>query len=236
MFRIIQLIVLFATISQANEQIILVISDDFNATTAKLYSFEKNASEYEPVFPPIDVNLGRSGLGWGEGLIPIAHSQNEPLKREGDGRAPSGVFSLYNAFGYANTRSTKLNYIPVSRDLICVDDVTDSHYNQVLHVKNRSALKSFEKMLRDDDLYELGVMVQHNKENTPSYGSCIFLHVQKGINKPTAGCTTMSKEELTQLISWLDQKKNPLLIQVPKAYYHDILTYFPKLPELSILK
>ena len=229
MFQIITLFILLSTIMSANEQIILVISENFDASRAKLFTFEKKASHYHKVFEAFDVNLGRSGLGWGEGVQTIEHRKDEPQKREGDGRAPSGIFSLGNAFGYAKTSTSKLPYMYADKELVCVDDVGHKDYNKVLHVRNKNSLKSYENMHRKDNLYEIGVIVKHNEKNIPSHGSCIFLHVERNATAPTAGCTSMPKEKLSQLIHWLDATKSPILIQIPQQYYEDILKIYPQL-------
>jgi L,D-peptidoglycan transpeptidase YkuD (ErfK/YbiS/YcfS/YnhG family) len=229
MFKIIQVIVLLSTIIKADEQIIMVVSDKFNSKTAKLFTFEKNGGHYHQVFSAIDVNLGRNGLAWGEGSVKVEHKKDEPLKREGDGCAPAGIFKLGDAFGYAPNSSTKLHYIHADKELICVDDVESSYYNQLLHVSNKKSIKSYEDMRRKDNLYEFGVIVKHNEKNIPSHGSCIFLHVQKSKNSPTSGCTSMKREKLIKLIEWLDYKKRPVLIQIPKPYYKNILKIYPEL-------
>jgi D-alanyl-D-alanine dipeptidase len=229
MFKIIYLFILLSTIITANEQIILVISKDFDASKAQLYTFEKKDTHYQKVFTPFSVNLGRNGLAWGEGIKAIEHKKNEPQKREGDGRAPSGIFSLGEAFGYTKNLTTKLHYIYADKELICVDDISHKRYNQVLHVSNKNDIKSYENMRRSDNLYEIGVIVKHNEKNIPSFGSCIFLHVEKNALSPTSGCTSMPKKKLSQLIQWLDAKKSPILIQVPQQYYPDILEIYPEL-------
>jgi len=229
MLRFIQLIILLSTFLHASSQLILVLSEDFNATVGTLYTFEKKSDVFKPVMAPIAINLGRNGMGWGEGIVTIAHKRNEPIKHEGDGRAPSGIFSLGEAFGYAKSIESKLPYIQATPDLICVDDVTHPHYNQLLHVKDTTEIKSYETMLRKDALYELGLIVKHNEKNIAKRGSCIFLHVQRAKNAPTSGCTSMSRAHLSKLLRWLDPQKEPLLIQIPKAYYPEILKRYPTL-------
>ena len=80
-------------------------------------------------------------------------------------------------------------------------------------------------MKRDDNLYKLGVFVGHNKEQRPFRGSCIFLHIQRDTNASTAGCTSMKEKELLQLMRWLDEKKRPLLLQVPSLYLRGFNDY-----------
>jgi zinc D-Ala-D-Ala dipeptidase len=50
--------------------------------------------------------VGRNGLAWGIGVVPTddaqVRSESAPVKREGDGRAPAGIFALSTAFGYAS--------------------------------------------------------------------------------------------------------------------------------------
>jgi L,D-peptidoglycan transpeptidase YkuD (ErfK/YbiS/YcfS/YnhG family) len=90
--------------------------------------------------------------------------------------------------------------------------------------------KSFETMRRDDKQYELGVVVSHNKDQVKQAGSCIFLHVQKSKDAPTAGCTSMSLDKMKKIVNWLDGSKNPILIQVPRSALEEIKELFPNLP------
>jgi zinc D-Ala-D-Ala dipeptidase len=85
-------------------------------------------------------------------------------------------------------------------------------------------------MRRKDALYTWVVDVKHNKQPvTPGQGSCIFLHVWRGESNPTVGCTAMSQKNLEQVLSWLDPKAQPLLIQLPKTTYQTLQTSW-KLP------
>ena len=199
----------------AHEQIILVVAEDMNRSDAKLYTLEKRNDRFIEVFAPFDVNLGRNGLGWGIGIESL---DEYPKKREGDGRAPAGVFALPSAFGYERNITTKLPYMQATNDLLCIDDTTSESYNKIVRATDKKRYKSFEQMLREDDLYSYGIVVAHNQEGIKGRGSCIFLHVQKSQNAPTAGCTSMPKERLSQLLRWLDPKKEPILIQIPASH------------------
>ena len=196
----------------SSQQILLVVADDFNTTRASLNCYEDD----KLIFSDIRVNIGRNGLAWGLGEHKIQHDSREPTKYEGDGKAPIGIFKLTNIFGSTSTHNFSLPYLYTSKELICVDDSKSNFYNQIIQAHGNE--KSFEYMKREDSQYKLGVVVEHNVNAISGRGSCIFLHVQKEEGASTAGCTSMEYDDLKKIANWLDTKKNPLLIQVPKKY------------------
>ncbi len=223
--HIILLIVVSSSLSAA-QQLILVLTDDFNSTAAKLQRYIKNDQTYTKIGAAVSVNLGRNGLGWGIGITEIPHSKYDPIKIEGDGKAPAGIFALGTAFGYAPTLSTAMPYQEASLDLICVDDSRSVHYNQIVHISPRVMLNSFEWMKRDDRLYRIGITVNHNTAGLSRRGSCIFLHVEKAAGSPTSGCTSMQYNALKALLAWLDPYSKPLLIQIPAQYCSEVAKQF----------
>lgn len=209
----------------ASQQIILVVSSDFNSSKAKLTCYE----DAKQVFRTMDVNIGKNGLGWGIGEFELTQRDNEPIKQEGDKKAPAGIFKLTSIFGYDNRQDFALKYINLSNNIICVDDSDSKDYNKIIEMPKIKP-NSFEQMKRDDGQYELGVVVAHNTKQIKQAGSCIFLHVQKSKNASTAGCTSMSLKEMKKIASWLDGSKNPILIQIPKSSLKEIKKLFTNLP------
>ncbi|WP_373035062.1 L,D-transpeptidase [Sulfurimonas sp.] len=209
----------------ASQQIILVVSSDFNSSKAKLTCYE----DAKQVFKTMDVNIGKNGLGWGIGEFELTQRDNEPIKQEGDKKAPAGIFKLTSIFGYENRQDFALKYINLSNNIICVDDSDSKDYNKIIEMPKIKP-NSFEQMKRDDGQYELGVVVAHNTKQIKQAGSCIFLHVQKSKNASTAGCTSMSLKEMKKIASWLDGSKNPILIQIPKSSLKEIKKLFTNLP------
>ncbi len=214
----------------SSQQIILVVSEDFSAPKAQLECYEDS----KKIFDTIDVNIGKNGLGWGLGEIKLHQNQNEALKYEGDKKAPIGIFKLTDIYGYAITSKYKMPYLHTSKSLICVDDSNSHFYNQIIEANGDE--KSFENMKRSDHQYELGVVVAHNTNAVAKRGSCIFLHVKKSEDAPTAGCTSMSLEEMEKITKWLDKSKNPILIQIPRSSSEEILQLYPELKSSSLLK
>ncbi len=204
--------------AQASEQLILIVSNDFNNTHAVLTRYEKEQTTFKQVGKKIIVNIGRSGLAWGIGESGFTPKPDEPLKREGDGKAPAGIFKISKAFGYAPTMKTKMPYIQADKELICVDDSNSKVYNQILNKNKSGNPKSFEWMKRDDDLYKIGLVVEHNVIAKKGAGSCIFFHIRKSKDAPTAGCSAMKEEDLNTIIKWLDPAKKPKVVQIPRSY------------------
>ncbi|WP_366854883.1 L,D-transpeptidase family protein [Sulfurimonas sp.] len=185
------------------------------------------------VFEDIQVNIGTNGLGWGIGLTELKQKENEPLKYEGDKKAPIGVFTLDSIFGYEKEHNFKMPYLYATKELICVDDSKSKYYNQIINIESlgeKEKPNSFEDMKRDDNQYALGIVVGHNKNQIKQRGSCIFIHVQKSENASTAGCTAMSMQNIKKIVNWLDESKNPILIQVPKEKLEQIKKLYPELP------
>lgn len=215
----------------SGEQIVLVVSKNLHTCKALLECYEDG----NKLFDTIEVNIGENGLGWGLGIVELTKKSSDPLKREGDKKAPAGIFNLTNIFGYENKKNFKLDYLHASKTLICVDDIDSKQYNTIIQMP-LDMPKSFELMRRDDHQYELGVVVAHNTSGIKSRGSCIFLHVQKSHEAPTSGCTSMSLEQINNIASWLDKSKKPILIQIPKSSSKEILQLYPSLKSSKLLQ
>ena len=150
-----------------------------------------------------------------------------PVKGEGDGCAPAGIFAITALFGYAApdspfARAVRLPYLCASSNLKCIDDPASAHYNRVIDQSCLAASDwaSCEDMLRRDQRYAVGAVVAHNSEpSVPGGGSCIFLHVWESEGAPTAGCTAMSLADMTEIAGWLDGAAAPLLVQLPQFEY-----------------
>ncbi|PHQ65501.1 MAG: hypothetical protein COB99_03685 [Sulfurimonas sp.] len=225
MIKTFLILVILTNFLHSSQQTIVIVSLDFNSSKAKLSCYEDG----KKVLKTIDVNIGTKGLGWGIGEFKLKQKKDEPTKKEGDKKAPAGVFKLTSTFGYAKKENFDLKYIYLSKTLICVDDSKSKDYNKIIEMPKVKP-KSFEQMRRADKQYELGIVVLHNENQLRQAGSCIFLHVQKSKNASTAGCTSMSLDEMREINSWLDGSKNPILIQIPSSSLKEIKELFPNLP------
>lgn len=208
-------------------QLVLVVTADWHATAGRLQRFERvDNKKWVAVGVAVPVVVGRTGLAWGRGLHP-AHPDGEPVKREGDSKAPAGVFRLSSVFGYAASDTTRLAmpYLPADIYSECIDDPRSGHYNLIV---DRSRVKvsdwqSSERMRRKDELYRWGVVVDHNADHpSPGAGSCVFLHIWRNPASPTVGCTGLAPDATGQLIAWLDASRAPVLVQLPRQVYERV--------------
>ncbi len=206
------------------KQIVVVISDNWDATTATLQKFDWKEGQWKAVDAAIPVNIGRTGLAWGLGL----HSpQNGYYKQEGDGRATAGVFDLTQTFGYLDQLNTTMPYSAMSASNYCIDVNGSSLYNQIVdeNVVGKKAVEdSTEPMRRDihndnQNIYKKGIIVDHNMANISGQGSCIFLHIWFGPGVATAGCTAMAEPNMDRLLAWLDPRKHPRYVALPREEY-----------------
>lgn len=191
----------------ASQQLLLVLSDELNATSAILQRYEKKEA-WTPIGSAVPVTLGRSGMGYARG--------KEPLKFEGDGRSPAGVFPITASFGYDEHPMGKMPYMHADERLICIDDINDARYNRIVSLEGETP-KSFEWMRREDGVYRYGLLIGYNGFGEKGRGSCIFIHLNHPDKRPTSGCTAMDEAPLRELLEWLDPDKNPQILQIPKS-------------------
>jgi len=193
----------------ASQQLVVVLSPELNATSASLQRYEKEKS-WMKIGDKIPVTLGRSGLGY------VAFKQ--PLKNEGDGRSPAGVFSITSTFGYDQNTTLKLPYWHADENLYCIDDINDTRYNKILRIYDKNALPgSYEVMRRLDGVYRYGAVIGYNPSAQSRRGSCIFIHLNHADKHPTSGCTAMDEIPLRTLLEWLDGAKKPQILQILKS-------------------
>lgn len=204
-------------------QLVRVLTPSWTAPTGSLQRFSR-ASESDrwlPVGAPIAVVVGRSGLGWGD---ETAAEKGEPVKREGDGRAPAGAFPLDTLFGFAPAAEiswARLPYVSLRETSDCVDDVRSAHYNTVVD-RDRVARVDWSSAepMRQIAQYRLGAIVGYNAAPPiRGRGSCIFLHIWGGPASATAGCTAMDSTALETVLRWLDVRARPAVVQLTAGAY-----------------
>lgn len=216
-------------------QAVLVVTDDWASTkgTARMFERASQKAKWNATGGAFAVVVGRSGLAW---AIDSAPERATEFKKEGDGRAPAGMFPMTFAFGSATKPELlAFPYTKLEQYTECVDDAKSTHYNTIVDRMKVGNFdwKSSEKMLEVGEEYGLGVFVAYNSYPvTAGNGSCIFLHVWKNADTPTSGCTAMERRNLEMIVSRLDPAKNPYLVQLTKDEYKKLRSPW-NLPKLK---
>ncbi len=227
--RLLTLLAFFPVASPAEErvppsitQLIIGIAPNWDSMNGRLQRFDKTAEGWQAAGPPVPVLFGKFGLAWGRGLI--TGTDQGPVKKERDHRAPAGVFRIGMIYTYDRSLPAGADYPfhTVGEGDAWVDDVHNPHYNEQVTVDPKNPPPWFEKqkMRRGDFAYRWLVEIRHNADPPwPGYGSAIFFHIRRGPTRPSSGCTTMAEKELVEMIRWLRKEKNPAYVCLPKSEY-----------------
>lgn len=136
--------------------------------------------------------LGRSGI--------ISNAQ----KQEGDGATPAGTWMLRRLLYRGDKMARPKTDLPtdvISKTDGWCDAPDDENYNsQIMLPYDASA----EALWRDDDLYNLIVVLGHNDDPViAGKGSAVFFHVAKNKDTefaPTEGCVALPEATLKALL------------------------------------
>jgi D-alanyl-D-alanine dipeptidase len=202
---------------------IVVTTSGWNSVDGTLVRYEKSDGKWHQVGDTVETVVGKNGLGV-DGVMELSSTAGQPVKKEGDGRSPAGIFAIGEAFGFApSAPDLKLPYRPLVDSIECVDDASSSSYNEIVDRQQiaNPDWNSSEKM-RSIDVYKEGAVVKYNDQRFAGAGSCIFLHIWKAPGRGTAGCTAMPEDKLKELLGWLDAAKKPVLVQLPEPVYKQL--------------
>jgi L,D-peptidoglycan transpeptidase YkuD (ErfK/YbiS/YcfS/YnhG family) len=182
-----------------SEQFIIANSGIEDSCEGVLWGIELVNDNWIVTFDSILCTFGKNGLA------------ESGTKIEGDGKTPSGVFSVGLPFGYKNDLGIDKDFIELSDDHYWVSDTNSQSYNKLVDYYPEGVYA--EKMKRNDHLYKYGIIVEYNTENTiKGKGSAIFIHIERKEGAPTAGCVAISEKNIKKLIEWLKPEKKPMII------------------------
>ncbi len=220
-------------------QLILVMIPKWDAVQGQMqcYERESTASVFSSIGDPIPIVVGQKGMAWGVGLHSFDSNRDLHLKREGDLKSPAGVFEIGPLF--ADRRFVKANFLmpvlAVDDFWEAVDDPNSIYYNQIVDLRSiPRSWQSSEQMRRQDNLYHLGLVIQHNPiPAIPGYGSCIFMHTWRQSDLGTHGCTALAFDDLERILLWLNPEKFPIIVQLPLEEFQKRQKEWPFLEGLA---
>lgn len=220
-----------ARVPDSVQQLVVGVADTWNARRAQVMAFSRAGAgaPWQPVWSGTKpAMLGKAGLAWGNGVLPVPHGQpGVPSKREKDQRAPAGLFRIGTLYGYAPETVPGLqlpSYRVTARDC-WIDEPGSPSYNRhvVVDPADPPPWYAKERMRLGDFAYEFLLEIRHNADPPlAGQGSAIFFHIRRGPDTPSHGCTTMARPDLVKLLRWLDVRANPHYLLLPRGAYQQL--------------
>src|SRR3954470_16944067 len=180
------------------KRLVLVTAPTMNELSATMRLYERgSASEaWRALGDPEPATIGRTGMGWSQFFLKLAR-RGEPIKVEGDKRAPAGIYPIGRSFGIL--ASSRPDYLHVTPDTICVHDPSSPAYNTIASRARLGPTVPAENMSRVWPMYRRGLVVNYPTDGRRQAGSCIFMHVWRSPAAGTAGCVAMPEPRVEAL-------------------------------------
>jgi L,D-peptidoglycan transpeptidase YkuD (ErfK/YbiS/YcfS/YnhG family) len=178
-------------------KLVLVTADTFTSPTATLQRFVRTApnAPWQADSGPATALIGHNGLGWAHAFRAYAR-QGEPIKTDGDKRAPAGFFKIGRSFGFGPSR--RPDYLRITEGTTCVDDPRSPAYNAITSRAKVGWQVHGENMWRVKE-YRRGLLVDYPTSRKARAGSCIFIHVWRRGATGTAGCVALPEPQVAAL-------------------------------------
>src|SRR5579872_4522002 len=178
-------------------RLVLVTAESMSTPAASMRRFERAAinAPWNEIGGAQSVLIGHKGMAWAHAFRSFARA-GEPVKLDGDKRAPAGFYSIGRSFGFA--ASTRPGYLHVRAGTVCVDDPSSRAYNTIT---TRSAIgwKVHGENMWRVSAYSHGLVVNYPTDAKARAGSCIFIHVRLPSATGTSGCVAAPEPQVEAL-------------------------------------
>jgi len=162
---------------QSVDQLVVVLNNNDTSTKARVVALEKRNNKWKIRFNWMPASIGRNGFA-----LP-------GMKVEGDGKSPTGLFSLGQ-------------FIQTNEEDKWIDDTNHVDYNT--YVKGATTATSFEHLHLSSIDYKYCTVIEYNTHPVvKGKGSAIFFHLADANYAPTAGCVAIQEEDMNKILQWL---------------------------------
>jgi L,D-peptidoglycan transpeptidase YkuD (ErfK/YbiS/YcfS/YnhG family) len=175
-------------------QLIVVTAASHATTYATLVGYRISEGRRVRVFGPWTARVGYNGVA------------PPGRKREGDGRTPSGTYGFSFFFGVQPRLALSFSFRHAFTYDFWDDDPSSPRYNEWVNARLGNPGASPEPM-HQVPAYDYAAVIAYNTARVPGLGSAVFLHV--GTGSATAGCVSLPRAELIQVLRWLRPRANP---------------------------
>ena len=175
-------------------QLITVTAVSHSVTYATLRAYRIVHGHTVSVFGPWTARVGYNGVA------------RPGKKREGDGRTPAGTYGFSFFFGVRTDDGFSFPFRHAYRYDFWDDDPASRRYNEWVDARMHNPGAGPEPM-HQLPAYEYAAVITYNSGRVPGRGSAIFLHV--GTGTATAGCVSLPRSELLDVLRWLRPRDHP---------------------------
>lgn len=176
-------------------RLVVVTSSGMNTPNATIERFERDGDRWKAIGKAEPALIGRAGMAWSQAFRRFG-VRGEPIKVDGDKRAPAGFYRIGASFGFGP--SSRPNYLHVKDGTVCVDTPSSPAYNMITTRAAAGANVHAENMWRVP-AYRHGLLVDYPTDRKNRAGSCIFIHIRMPDAKGTAGCVAVPEPQVRAL-------------------------------------
>jgi L,D-peptidoglycan transpeptidase YkuD (ErfK/YbiS/YcfS/YnhG family) len=190
-------------------RLVLVLAPTLSSSIARVQRFERASPDkpWRAIGGPVSALIGYRGVAWAHAFRNLAR-KGEPIKIDGDKRAPAGFFRIGRSFGFSPSHLP--HYLRIAAGTVCVADPRSPAYNTISSRAKVGWRVRGENMWRVPD-YRRGLLVDYPTDRMDRAGSCIFIHVRQPGRTGTSGCVALPEREVAAL-QWFTQSGGVLAI------------------------
>jgi L,D-peptidoglycan transpeptidase YkuD (ErfK/YbiS/YcfS/YnhG family) len=176
--------------------VVIVHAGHYDTTRASLATFTRTAAGWVPAFAPMASRIG--GRGFSDHHV------------EGVATTPVGVFGFgATMYGINPDPNVKYAYHRIVSGDWWNEASGSSRYNTFQHSSTDPGGAS-EALWQAHVAYKYFAFIAYNVPAVAGRGSGIFLHV--GTGGPTAGCVSLAKSDLIEVLTWLNPSAHPRIV------------------------
>lgn len=181
----------------AARKLVLVTAEDMTTSVATMRVFVRTVTDapWREVGGPRSVLVGRKGMAWAHAFRDFAKA-GEPVKVDGDKRAPAGFYPIGRSFGFG--ASSRAGYLQLREGTVCVDDPASRAYNTIT-TRAKVGWKVHGENMWRIPAYRHGLVVDYPTDAATRAGSCIFIHVRLPAATGTNGCIAAPEPQVEAL-------------------------------------
>ncbi|MGC5310055.1 L,D-transpeptidase family protein [Micromonospora zamorensis] len=197
------------TLPAQTKQVIVVGSTSYTTTYATLEAYVKVRGRWQPASASLPARIGSKGF-----------SDNHV---EGVPTTPTGVYSIGpTMYGIAANPGVRYPYHRLVSGDWWNENPASAQYNSFQHTSTNPGGAS-EALWTEVPAYTHFAVITYNMvpnvaKPVPNAGSGIFLHqFSTSAGNATAGCVSLSHDNLVDVLSWLDPTLSPRIVLSPYA-------------------